>query len=426
MCMSRPEAAETAVSLLKDDDFDGKEHKSQPLSSIFKAIVSIVNRGKRAAPPMVAEEIRRLGLAQGTNLAPVLTELMRTHTGSGDVTDYCKTLRRYTTRRRIRMLGLAAMDIAADDKYETEEDYWTQVESLLTEQTLKTNTSLVQMGDVIAERMQEHIHREKGDFIGLRTGFVELDDRLCGMRGGDYIVIAARPGVGKTTLAEDIANHNAMAGKTVIFVAKEMREQQLADRAIAAVGGVNSGMLRAGLVDKDRLKETDNKLRAKFGGKPYFIDRFSKTVGDIRRNALRIKRTHGLDLLLIDYLQLMSAGGKYARSGNRTQEVGEISRDIKGLAIELLIPIIVLSQLSRSVESRKDDKRPELSDLRETGDIEQDSDVVAMLYRDNYYNPESKDGSTEVIIRKNRNGPLGTVVLEFVGERTTFLNPTRK
>lgn len=208
------------------------------------------------------------------------------------------------------------------------------------------------------------------------------------------------------------------------MVSSEMPAELLAVRSIASEGNINAGMMRSGLIPGQHYDQAIETLREKgLLDARYFVDDESMTVPQIRATAHRIKREHGLDLIIADYLQNFHGVGPSARSGNRVQEVGEISRGLKHLAKELRVPIITLAQLSRSVEQRKDeDKRPVLSDLRDSGNIEQDADVVAMLYRENYYNPDCGHNITEVLIRKHRNGPLGTVELEFIPERTKFVS----
>ena len=260
-------------------------------------------------------------------------------------------------------------------------------------------------------------YHNDGSITGVPTGHAELDDMTAGFQPGNFVIIAARPSVGKTALALDIGKNAAKAGKTVGFVSLEMPHAELTDRLIASEGMVDSYKIKTG-----KLAEDDwQKLMVASGvlsDLPIYIeDSNASTVAEIRSKVTKLKQEKGLDMLIIDYLQLLSGSGRE----NRQQEVSRISRTLKQLAGELEIPIIALSQLSRSVEQRED-KRPMLSDLRESGSLEQDSDIVMFLYRDDYYDKESKDQTIEVIISKHRNGSLGTVELAFLKEYSKFVS----
>jgi replicative DNA helicase len=419
-------AAEKVVELLTVDDFPTNFLMDDLLAQVFKAISSLVGRGKRAAPPLISEEMRRLGVIPMVDgkpypIAQFLGDLSRSYYNGVKVEEYCQILRRYALRHRLRMMGHKLIDLSADDALDTEE-YTVKAEAMLSEATsLQVGQEPKRMGEVIAQRLELHRNRKPGDLTGLKTGFTDLDVKLKGLQQGDLIILAGRPSMGKTALAENIADFVAASGKVVLIASLEMNVEQLADRTISAEGHVNGGMLRAATVESHQLDQAEQRLQ-KLMSANYFVEEHVRTVPQLRMAALRIKRKHGLDLLIIDYLQLLYGSGKYSKSGNRVQEVGEISRSLKGLARELKIPVMALSQLSRAVEQRQD-KRPLLSDLRETGDIEQDADVVAFLYRDEYYSkPEKPTGETEVIIAKHRNGPIGMVKLRFEQELTKFYN----
>lgn len=418
-------AAERAVEVLTPEDFLSATKLGERYATVFTAISSLVSRGKKPAAVLVASEMKRLGVKDESadELSRWLSEVSKSFTAGVSVDEYCNILRNYGYRRRLFMTGAKMRDLANNELLSLE-DVVAQADALHNETMGKAEShdEPRTMGEVLSERMTEHRNRKPGEFIGLRTGFKDLDNMLRGMRGGDYIVIAARPSIGKTALAEEIAGTVATEGgktRSVLFFSLEMPAEQLADRTIASFGGVNAGYLRGGLVEKSLLDNAESNLRRDgFYEAPYRIETRCYTVPQMRQMCNRIKRKYGLNLVVIDYLQLMHGHGKYGKSGNRVQEVGEISRSIKQLARELNVPFLVLSQLNRKLEDRKgEDRRPELSDLRETGDIEQDADVVTMLFRET---PEST--VTEVILRKNRNGPLGTVELGWIPERTKFTN----
>ena len=267
------------------------------------------------------------------------------------------------------------------------------------------------------EKQLDYLSKNPQGLGGLETGFVDFDKKTGGLRAGDLIIIAGRPGMGKTSLAMNIAEFVAIDKKLPAAVfSMEMSAEQLAMRVISSFGRIDQQNLRTGqLTDTDwgRLSSAIGLVREA----PLFIDETGALSPlELRARARRIAARHGLSLIVIDYIQLMQVPG----SENRTNEVSEISRNLKALAKELSCPIIALSQLNRGVESR-DNKRPRMSDLRESGGIEQDADLVAFVYRDEYYNENSTErGVAEIIIGKQRNGPTGTVKLAFLNEMTRF------
>ena len=271
----------------------------------------------------------------------------------------------------------------------------------------------------------EKLAQSHGEITGLPTGFYDLDRVTAGLHPRELIIIAARPAMGKTAFALNIATSIAMnAKKTVALFNMEMGAEQLAVRMLSSVGQIEFNKLKNGRLEHNDWKRVNEAISRLADTKMYIDDTPGMTIAEIRAKCRRLASSEdGLDIVIIDYLQLISGGAKYA--GNRQQEIAEISRSLKTLAMELEIPVIALAQLSRSVEGR-DDKRPILSDLRESGSIEQDADIVAFLYRDDYYNKESAiDESTsksEFIIGKHRSGPTTTIDLIFRRNTSTFVN----
>ena len=251
----------------------------------------------------------------------------------------------------------------------------------------------------------------------ISTGYKSFDEKLGGFKRGDLIIVAARPSMGKTAIALNFAQNVAKKNRHVAIFSLEMSKEQLTDRLIAAVMAVDSWKLQKGKLTEDEFARMGDALETLSHSKIYLDDSpAGEGLTSIKSKARRLKMESGLDLIVIDYLQLMSNGN----SLNRVQEVSEISRGLKSLARELDVPVIALSQLSRQLESRPD-KRPVMSDLRESGSIEQDADIIAMLYRDDYYNEFSETpGVTNVLIRKNRNGPIGQVDLKFEKSQQKF------
>ena len=278
------------------------------------------------------------------------------------------------------------------------------------------------VGKVVEDTLDKisKLYENKAGLTGLPTGFRDLDKLTSGLQPSDLILIAARPSMGKTAFTLNIAqNVGVRQHKTVAFFSLEMSKEQLVQRLLCQISHIDSQKLRTGQLntDKDWAQLTDacDKL---YQAPIYIDDTPGISVSEMRSKARRLKSEHGLDLIIVDYLQLMQG----RNSESRQQEISEISRSLKALARELKVPLIALSQLSRSVESRQD-KRPMLSDLRESGALEQDADIVAFLYREDYYDKETENQHiTEVIVAKHRNGPTDTVKLYFRGEYTLFLN----
>jgi replicative DNA helicase len=282
-----------------------------------------------------------------------------------------------------------------------------------------------EMKDIVKETIEtiDHLYQRKENITGIPTGFHELDVKTAGFQKSDLIVIAGRPSMGKSALAISILEYAGVVGKAPsAFFSLEMSKDQLAQRMLCSIAGVNAHKVRTGFfsqTDWPKLVTAAGKLSES----PIFIDDTPGISGlELRAKARRLKARHDIQLMVVDYLQLMRGA---ARSENRQQEISEISRSMKALARELNIPIIAISQLSRAVEQRSD-HRPQLSDLRESGAIEQDADVVILLLREEYYNPtEENKGVAEVIIAKQRHGPVGTIKLTFLPEYTRFTNLSR-
>jgi replicative DNA helicase len=338
----------------------------------------------------------------------------------------------------LRQLVRVSTEIAAMG-YEANEEVGTLLDTaesrILEIANRKKRTDFTPIEDVLMDSVQsiEKLLNNKGGLTGLPTGFADLDKLTSGLHPSDFIILAARPSMGKTALALNIVQnvalraHKIVGGepRSVAFFSLEMSKEQLVNRMLCAEAGIDSQRLRVGEMldsDWDSLWTACGFLSK---SKIYIDDTAGITVMDMRSRARRLKAEHGLDLIVVDYLQLMQGSGKRNFSGDRQQEVSEISRSLKALARELDVPVLALSQLSRSVEARQV-KRPMLSDLRESGSLEQDADLVAFLYREDYYNPETENKHTELIIAKHRNGPVDTVNLFFQKQFTKFVGFTKR
>ena len=338
----------------------------------------------------------------------------------------------------LRQLVRVSTEIAAMG-YEANEDVGTLLDTaesrILEISNRKKKNDFTPINDILMDSVQsiESLLQNKGGLTGLPAGFADLDKLTSGLHPSDFIILAARPSMGKTALALNIVQnvalraHKVIGGepRSVAFFSLEMSKEQLVNRMLCAEAGIDSQRLRVGeMHDEDWTHlwdACDTMSRAKI----YIDDTAGITAMDMRSRARRLKAEHGLDLIVVDYLQLMQGSGKRNNSGDRQQEVSEISRSLKALARELDVPVLALSQLSRSVESRQV-KRPMLSDLRESGSLEQDADIVAFLYREDYYNPETENKHTELIIAKHRNGPVDTVNLFFQKQFTKFVGFTKR
>jgi len=290
----------------------------------------------------------------------------------------------------------------------------------------RTGSGFISIRDVLMDVFEqiEFLYNHRGGVTGIPSGFPDLDRMTSGFQRSDLIIVAARPSVGKTAFALNIAqNVGVRARETVAIFSLEMSASQLVQRMVCAESNVDAGRLRTGRLEGDDWEKLTMAIGALSEAEIYIDDTPGVTVADIRAKLRRLKKERGLGLVVIDYLQLIQGRGKPGE--NRQQEVSEISRTLKQIARELEVPVIALSQLSRGVEQRQD-KRPMLSDLRESGSIEQDADIVAFLYRDDYYDRETeRKNIIEIIIAKQRNGPVGTVELVFLKNFNKFVSLDR-
>jgi replicative DNA helicase len=357
--------------------------------------------------------------------ASFLTELTNTVPTAAHLEQYAEIVAEKSIRRR---LISASHDIAAvsADESKTLQELIEEAETRLFDVSQKhVKQDITSLESILGDSFDrlDDLHRNKGGLRGIPTGLRDLDKLLAGLQRSDLIVIAARPSMGKTALMLNMSLNIATKAKqgSVLYFSLEMSKEQLVDRLLAAEAGVHAWRLRTGegLTDEDfeRLSAGMGELAEA----PIFIDDTSGiTVSDLRTKARRLHHQHPLAAIMVDYLQLMSGGSRFASMANRVQEISEISRSLKILARELNVPVIAASQLSRSVENRSP-QIPQLADLRESGSIEQDADIVAFLYREEYYNPDSgRQNITDILVKKHRNGPVKNIELYFDRERQRF------
>ncbi|HEY1212675.1 MAG TPA: replicative DNA helicase [Bryobacteraceae bacterium] len=414
------EALITAMERVTSDDFYRGAHQR-----IFEAIVELAEEQEpvdlitltaRLSDKQQLEEIGGVTyLSQLANAVPTAANV-----------DYYAAI--VEEKSMLRRLIRTATQIVSDG-YANSEDVGAMLSEaearILEISQRRTSSGFVSIRDVLMEVFErvEHLYSHKGGSTGIPSGFVDLDKMTSGFQRSDLIILAARPSVGKTAFALNVAqNVGVRAKETVAIFSLEMGAAQLVTRMICAEANVDANRMRTGFLEGDDWEKLTMAIGALSEANIYIDDTPSITVADIRAKCRRLQQEKGLGMILIDYLQLIAGRGK---GDNRQQEVSEISRTLKQIARELNVPVIALSQLSRGVEQRQD-KRPMMSDLRESGSIEQDADIVAFLYRDDYYDKESeKKNIIEIIIAKQRNGPVGTVELAFLKQFNKFVNMDR-
>ena len=414
------EAVVIAGELLHGDDFYSKQY-----GIIFDAMVELDAEGKPVDLIVLQEKLREKDVPPEVSSLEFMKDILAVVPTSANVKQYATLVAEKSTLRKLIRLNeeIAGNCYAGKENLENILD---DTEKRIFEICQKRNFSdFVPIRDVVANALHkiELASRTQGSVTGIPTGFVDLDYRTAGMQPSDLVLIAARPSMGKTALVLNIAQHVAFKqNKSVAIFSLEMSKEQLVNRLFSLESKVSGQNIRTGqLTDSDweKLAETAGII----GQSNLIIDDTPGiTVSELRSKCRKFKLEKGLDLVIIDYLQLMSGGG---RNESRQQEISEISRSLKAIARELNVPVLALSQLSRAVEQRPD-HRPMLSDLRESGAIEQDADVVMFIYRDDYYNKETeKPGVAEIIIAKQRNGPIGTVELAWLADYTKFANLKR-
>ncbi len=393
---------------------------------VFDAIASLYGAGEPADPVTVAEELTRAGLLEQIGGPQRLLELQMLTPASSNAARYAHIVEEHSMLRRL--IGVAG-DIVElgysrpEDVVKTIDEAEAMMFRIAERRVVDSTKPIRELLDANLDRLEE-LYEQGNAITGLPTGYVDFDELLSGLQPSNLVVVGARPSMGKTAFALGMAANAALeAQRPVLFFSLEMGHLELTQRLLCSDARVDSQRMRNGNLAEDDWPKITRAV-GKLGEAPIWIDdNPNLTVMEIRAKARRLKSRLGdLGLIVVDYLQLMSGRGN---AENRQVEVSEMSRGLKILARELETPIVAVSQLSRGLESRSD-KRPMLSDLRESGSIEQDADVVAFLYRDEVYNPESPDiGSAEVIIAKHRNGPTGTVRLAWLSNYTRFANMSR-
>ena len=420
-----PEAIVQVSDFLHPDDFYRDAHRT-----IYEVILQLYEEHEPADFITICDELERRSKLEEVGGASYITSLVNQVPTSGNVEFYGRIVERTAILRR---LIHAAGQIAAIAYEEVDADIaLDKAEKLIFEISQRhARSDFSHMREILAEYMNklDQLHEHHGSIVGVATGFTDLDRLTGGLQKSDLIVLASRPGVGKTSLAMSIAHYAALKyHNSIAFFSLEMSKDQLAQRLLSMDAGIDQHRLRTGRIEEDEWDRIVYAMDTLSEANIWIDDTASITPMEMRSKIRRLHAQHGIDLIIVDYLQLMQAtiGGK--RNENRVQEISEISRSLKGLARELNLPVLALAQLSRAVENRQS-KVPQLSDLRESGSIEQDSDIVMFIYRDDVYNPETeKKNIADIIIAKHRNGPVGEISLYFQANNTRFrdleLNPS--
>ncbi|MBR3131927.1 replicative DNA helicase [Candidatus Saccharibacteria bacterium] len=407
------------LTILKPRDFYEKRHEI-----IFEAMIHLYDQHKPVDLLTLTSELRAKKKLKEVGGGAYLTELSNFVPAASHAKAYAEIIEKASVRRRLIKAGTDIANKAYEDDAEVNDLIGGAEKDLFEVSDKIIKSDYVAMNDLLADAFDriEELHKNKGALRGLKTGFRDLDKKTAGFQKGDLIIVGARPAMGKTTFAQNLAyNIASINNKGVLFFSMEMAANEIVDRMISDVSGVDNWRMRTGNLSDEEFQRIGEALGEMDELPVYIDDTSSMTIMELRNKARRAMHDHDIGIVIVDYLQLISGSDRYA--GNRVQEVTEISRGLKILARELEIPVVALAQLSRGVTGR-DDPRPVLSDLRESGSIEQDADLVMFLHRTDYYKkPEEEETHiTELLIRKHRHGAIGTIELYFHPELLRFMS----
>ena len=413
-------AWDAVADVVTAGDFYRRDHRL-----IFEAITEVVEQRGSCDAVTISELLERRGRLEEIGGLAYLGTIARDTPSAANVRAYAEIIRERSTLRQLVSAGGEIAAAALDGKGRSASELVDEAERRvfeIAERGSRGRAGFIAVRDVLPRTIDrlDLLHQTPGEIRGVPTGFTQLDRKTTGLQSGDLVVIAGRPSMGKTTLAVNIAENAAIAkGVPSAIFSMEMSAEQLTLRLISSLGRVNQSHLRTGNFSEEDWSRIQGAM-AQLSAAPLFVDETpSLTPTEVRARARRLKRERGLGLVVVDYLQLMQVPGT---KENRATEISEISRSLKALAKELQVPVVALSQLNRAVEQRND-KKPVMSDLRESGAIEQDSDLILLIYREEVYDPNTtRKGIADIIIAKQRNGPIGEVQLTFLGEYTRFEN----
>jgi replicative DNA helicase len=414
-----PASLSFVVPILSQDDFFPDTHRR-----IYGAMMELSQRSAEIDVLTLKEELDRSGAVEKIGGASYLASLLDGVPDVGNVEHYARIVKEKSTLRRLIRTGQRIVREGLSGEKDAEALLGDATGEIFDIAEGAVHGGFEAIGQVVSRNLEiiEDARGRQGMLSGLSTGFTELDRMTSGLQSTDLIVLAARPSVGKTSFALNIAQHVAIReGRSVGFFSLEMSREQLGFRVLCSEADVDAKKVRDGYASKEAMQRLVLAQSKIHGARFYIDDSAALNVPEMRAKGQRLKREHGLDLLVVDYMQLMAGHGRF---DNRTQEVSMISRGLKLLAKELRVPIIALSQLSRAPEQRKGEMRkPQLADLRDSGSIEQDADMVVFLFREELYDKETeRKGIADVIIAKQRNGPTGDFAVVFLADHMTFAN----
>ena len=413
------DAANVALETLRSEDFYKPAHQQ-----IFDIVQQLFDASEPIDAVTVSEGLRRDGSLDRMGGIDFLTNLIDSVPSTSNVEYYAGIVEEHSLRRRLLKVGGDIGVIASEMTEPIAEVVDKAEQAVFAVAERQVGDGLQPIDDLLGPAIEkaEELQRSGSAVTGISTGFRDLDRKLAGLHPTNLVIIAARPGMGKSALALNMSQNVALNGNTVAIFSLEMSREEVVTRMLCAKGRIDSQKLRTGNLNESDFTKLSNAAGALYKQNIFVDDSPGLTVTEIRAKCRRIRRRPGLDLVVVDYLQLMNGTGQE----NRQQEIAMISRSLKSLARELQVPIIALSQLNRAVEARED-KRPRLGDLRESGAVEQDADVVMFIYRDEYYFPEKVEskGVAEVVISKHRQGGVGKVDMTFLPEYTLFADMGR-
>lgn len=408
------------ADLVNEEDFYRRDHRL-----IFRAIRELASHAQPYDVITLSEWLKNLNELDNAGGLAYLGTLAKDTPSAANIKAYASIVRERSVLRQLIRIGTEISNSAFNPEGRESTELLDDAERRvfeIAEQGSHGKRSFAPIKHLVAKAMEriDLLFQQEGALTGVPTGFNDLDDMTSGLQAADLVIVAGRPSMGKTSFAMNIAEHAAIKTKLPVAIfSMEMPAEQLAMRMMSSLGRIDQHKVRTGKLDDDDWPRLTSAVGILAEASMFIDDTPALSPTELRARARRLKREHGLGLIVIDYLQLMQVTGN---KENRTNEISEISRSLKGLAKELNVPVIALSQLNRNLEQRPN-KRPVMSDLRESGGIEQDADLIVFIYRDEVYNEDSPDkGSAEIIIAKQRNGPIGTTRLTFLAQYTRFEN----
>lgn len=424
--MNIEEAYDSVADIVSSDDFYGERHRH-----IFNCIAHLAHVGQPYDLLTVHDALAKQDLLKAAGGEAYLMQIEQSPATMFNLVAYAERVRELSTYRKLILAANNILSMAYHPKKQSISEILdiaeAQIFAINEDQNNRHGKQGVKNSDQIAQNvvalLQELQGREAGALLGLDTSFEELNNKIQGLQKGNLVILAARPAMGKTAFALNLAQSVLQQNLPVVIFSMEMSSEDIMMRMLSSWGSIHQGRLRSGQMEADEWARFNNGVTHLINSKLYIDDRNNLPPSEIRSVCRKIAKNYesGLGLVVVDYLQLMKVHGM---ENNRINEISEISRSLKALAREMSCPVLALSQLSRSPESRPN-RRPMMSDLRESGAIEQDADIVMFIYRDEYYNKDSKHkGLAEIIVQKNRNGPTGTIILTYEGHYTRFGNPT--